>query len=68
MIKTQHCEECAFRQWVGSSGLKCLKGHKPRFYMPRTEDSAGYIGMNDCGWKRRCADFEIGKHVQVFAV
>ena len=30
----------------------CLKNHKPRFYLPRS-----VMDMN-CGYKRKCADFE----------
>ena len=37
----------------GFHSFICMKGHKPRFYMPcRYND--------DVGWKRRCDDFEKG--------
>ena len=55
---THNCEECQFREWVGDSGLRCLKAHKPRFYGPRRNERF------DEGWRRRCADFVVGEHVQ----
>lgn len=57
--KTHWCEDCKFRRWVGDDGLRCVKGHKPRFYIP----SSGNPYHDDYGWKRRCLDFEIGNHV-----
>lgn len=56
----RHCEDCQFREWVGDSGLRCLRGHKSRFYNPRNGNP-----YDDYGWKRRCADFVMGDHVQV---
>jgi len=58
---TRHCESCQFRQWQGDDRLICTKGHRPRFYQP--------VGRyprfeNDWGWKRRCADYQTGDHVQ----
>ena len=55
--KTVYCEWCQFREYVGDDGLRCTKGHKPRFYQ-RT-----YVNHSDEGWKRRCADFVTGDHV-----
>ena len=54
--KTRWCEECRFRRWVDDDGLRCMKGHKPRFYMGAQPEWT-------IGWKRRCADYEIGNHV-----
>jgi len=61
MKTTHNCEGCKFREWVGDSGMRCLKGHKPRFYAPRPDR------IND-GWRRRCDDFQMGKHVRLFVV
>ena len=36
--------------WVADV-IRCAKGHKPRFYMPRNYSDIDY------GWKRRCDDF-----------
>ena len=60
MKTTHNCEGCKFREWVGDSGLRCLKGHKPRFYAPRN----GNPYSDGWGWRRRCDDFNPGEHVQ----
>jgi len=58
----RHCEDCQHREWVKvSNGLRCRKGHKPRFYKPRN----GNPYDAEWGWKRRCADFVMGDHVHV---
>ena len=51
--KTRRCDECLFFYYVkGTNWTVCLKGHKPRFYMPRSDYDY------TCGYKRRCADFQ----------
>jgi hypothetical protein len=57
-MKTQYCDECQYREWVGESGLACKQGHKPRFYRPRSDPY-----WQNWGWKRKCADFVLGDHV-----
>ena len=59
--QTKDCMFCAHRRFVERDGidcgLRCTLGHKPRFY-------------TDSGtWKRRCGDYQQGKHVRntVFA-
>ena len=56
-MKTRFCDDCKFCDMTVEIGMKCDKGHKPRFYMPR-ETYPHY--ENDWGWKRKCADFEEG--------
>jgi hypothetical protein len=34
--------------------IRCEKGHKPRFYMPKSDNPL----CNDWGWKRNCEDYE----------
>jgi hypothetical protein len=62
MKTTHNCEGCKFREWVGDSGLRCTLGHKPRFYNPRRGERFAD------GWRRRCDDFQMGKHVRLFVV
>jgi len=50
-MKTHHCDECAHHNFLRDEPV-CSKGHKPRFYVPRS-----YLDR-DAGWKRKCADFE----------
>jgi hypothetical protein len=57
----RHCEDCQHREFVEASYLRCLKGHKPLFYLPRNGDPYDA----SWGWKRRCADFVVGDHVKV---
>ena len=57
--KTQDCCACEHREFVGETGLRCRAGHKPRFYLPRWPHDEAY------GWKRRCTDFTLGKHVAI---
>lgn len=60
-MKTQYCDECEHRKWVGDgNGLACKIGHKPRFFKP-----TGNPYFENWGWKRKCADFVVGKHVQM---
>lgn len=52
-MKTRHCDECKHFNDEDIPGAKvCEKNHKPRFYLPRS-----VMDMN-CGYKRKCADFE----------
>ncbi len=54
--KARNCADCRAGEWHPVHGeLTCAKGHKPRFYKPRT-DRHGWDW--DWGWKRRCNDFE----------
>ena len=49
---TAHCIDCQHRDLDPDLGkLTCSKGHRPRFYAPRTPGDANW------GWKRRCEDF-----------
>lgn len=52
-MKTKHCMYCEHIGQLHYTG-ECLKGHKPRFYMPRNNDpyDDGY------GYKKKCADFK----------
>ncbi len=50
-MKTHHCDECAHHNFLRDEPV-CSKGHKPRFYVPRSSLD------RDAGWKRKCADFE----------
>lgn len=60
-MKTQYCDECEHRKWVDDgNGLACKIGHKPRFFKP-----TGNPYFENWGWKRKCADFVVGKHVQM---
>ena len=55
-MKTKHCDECLHsytRDW--DLRLYCNKGHKPRFYAPKTISKAQ---RGDFGWKRKCKDFD----------
>ena len=58
--KAEYCDACEHRRWHGIKVLECAKGHKPRFYAP-----TGNPYFSDWGWKRRCADYELGRHVQI---
>lgn len=53
--KAHYCDECIYHHFpkgdLSRNYLECKKGHKPRFYNPRTMDG-------DFGWKRRCDDFK----------
>jgi len=44
--------------------LVCSIGHKPRFYAPKSSNQY----FENFGWKRKCTDFEIGDHVQIFNI
>ncbi len=58
-MKARQCEECAHHtlKWYRYRGgeqfdvLKCGKGHKPRFYLPRSPLDFNF------GWKKVCGDF-----------
>jgi len=57
-LKTRHCEECRYFSCVFDMASShdvdatCTKGHRLRFYKPRS------ITDDDYGYKRRCEDFE----------
>lgn len=55
-IETRFCDECAHAGEDAYGDFLCSKGHKPRFYKPRTGKD-GYLEF-DWGYKRRCLDFE----------
>jgi hypothetical protein len=59
MAKTKYCDECRFFSYPTEESVECSKGHRPRFYKPKTQWSA------DWGYKRRCDDFILGDHVHV---
>ena len=45
------CSECKYRSYQGDN-LHCIKGHKPRFFMPKSPLDRNY------GWKRvGCVDY-----------
>ena len=54
--QTRHCDECRHFRYTYQDVIDdkpiCAKGHTPRFYMPR------FAADDDCGFKRRCAEFE----------
>lgn len=75
MSKTQYCDECQFHQYRtgkiaegaarrSDDTLRCLRGHKPRFYHPKN----GNFYNSSWGYKRRCDDFVVGEHVQVINI
>lgn len=54
-MTARHCDECKHWQKDGRqvlTSMVCTKGHKPRFYVPRSDPRD-----TDWGWKRKCADF-----------
>ena len=56
-MKTRFCDDCKFCDMTVEVGMKCGKGHNPRFYMPK----GTYPHYeNDWGWKRKCIDFAEG--------
>ncbi len=66
-MKIKYCMECQHRFFKTNSEeslLKCGKGHKPKFYLPKN----GNPYFTNWGWKRNCSDFETGDHVQLFVL
>ena len=64
MVKAKHCDDCKHARNVDRyDRLICAKGHKPRFYKPKSLHAT--IFSDSWGWKRRCDDFVLGDHVQV---
>lgn len=68
MAKAQACDFCQHFDfgensesepfvWIRKPG--CTKGHKVRFYLPRSPMD------QDWGWKRRCDDFQLSESVIV---
>ncbi len=52
-MKANHCDECKHALFCPNTwALDCQKGHKPRFYAPRSPVDTNY------GYKRVCLDFE----------
>lgn len=58
-MKSSDCEECKHSQlvtrWHGVKqldDLQCNKGHKPRFYHPKSPIDTNW------GYRRICEDFE----------
>lgn len=61
--RAAHCDECRHfdADIVPHEGWPCVKGHKPRFYTPKTvmqAESGRWVLLRLAGWKRRCDDFE----------
>jgi hypothetical protein len=56
-VKTQQCYQCAHRNFEAELDSICDKGHKPKFFIPRSALDQNY------GWKRKCADYEERQHV-----
>lgn len=52
MKRAANCEEC--ENFLRTEDKVCKKGHRPRFYPPKTMRAAT---LGDFGWKRRCSDF-----------
>ncbi len=51
-MKASDCCSCRFCiSLVGTLPATCMKGHKPRFYTPRSPIDQDY------GWKRVCDDY-----------
>lgn len=55
--KARFCDECVYFRGcpLGKPRPPCIKGHSPRFYMPRTTLDQRW------GWKRACTDFTTSK-------
>jgi len=57
MTRAVYCDECKHYdpKEVESKGIVCKKGHKPRFYLPKTtmQSMTGVYG-----YRRRCEDFK----------
>ena len=53
---TKFCDECKYAEFhkvlIGRVSLECHKGHRPRFFIPKSSLDHFY------GWKRKCDDFE----------
>lgn len=64
--KASYCDECYNLEHPldGKSEPKCSKGHKPRFYKPKSDCRYS----SDWGYKRVCDDFEISTKVKRFKV
>lgn len=54
-MQTRNCEECKHSQSYLPEEMRCLKGHKPRFYTPKDISDAM---RGNWGWKGKCEDFE----------
>ena len=54
-MQTKHRDECKHSQSYLPEEMRCLKGHRPRFYTPKTITQAQ---RGEFGWKRKCEDFE----------
>jgi hypothetical protein len=56
------CDECKHYTITGEEEFHyrnvCALGHKPRFYVPKTNSQA-YLGI--WGWKRKCENFIRGE-------
>ena len=52
--QTRYCDCCSYANITYTTELCCTKGHKPRFYKPKSE---GYMN-HDWGWKRKCEDYK----------
>jgi hypothetical protein len=52
-MKTQNCEYCLHANFIFTEAkFLCLKGHKPRFYLPKND-----IHTENWGYKRKCLDY-----------
>lgn len=58
MTRAAQCDECKHfnpRGLEEGNRVVCRKGHKPRFYLPKTMMQAIYL---EYGYRRRCEDYE----------
>lgn len=58
----KNCDECESRKYEYHGKKRgevfvCKKGHKPRFYMPKSALDS------DFGYRRICTDYQLGSHV-----
>jgi len=58
MTRAVYCDECKYYDPRGleeGERVVCRKGHKPRFYLPKT---TMHSIMGVYGYRRRCEDFK----------
>ena len=52
-MKSSDCQECRHHQWrIPSEDMKCNKGHRPRFFHPKSPIDTNW------GYRRICEDFD----------
>lgn len=60
MTPTRHCDDCVFFSYdPNANEAECEKGHKLRFFLPKSAVDFDY------GWKRKCSDYEVSwRHIE----